>query len=133
VPGAIGMALARPGSRVIGFTGDGGAMYTYQALWTAARYGVDATFVVCNNHRYELLNRNIDHYWADRGDVADRAYPSAFDLSRPEIDFAGLAAALGAGSTTVRKHDDVAGAVDAVLGATGPFLVDLATDDLLAR
>jgi benzoylformate decarboxylase len=133
VPGAIGMALARPGSRVIGFTGDGGAMYTYQALWTAARYGVDATFVVCNNHRYELLNRNIDHYWADRGDVADRAYPSAFDLSRPEIDFAGLAAALGAGSTTVRKHDDVAGAVDAVLDATGPFLVDLATDDLLAR
>ena len=49
IPGAIGAKLANPDKTVIGFTGDGGRMYTIQALWTAARHNVDAKFVVCNN------------------------------------------------------------------------------------
>jgi benzoylformate decarboxylase len=132
LPGAIGMKLAHPEREVVGFTGDGGAMYTYQALWTAVRHGVAARLVVCNNHRYRLLEDNIDRYWRDRGDVdpARRAHPSSFDLSHPAIDFAGLARALGADGTTVRSADQVDAAVDAMLAAPGPFVVDLATDDL---
>lgn len=131
IPGAIGMKLAHPERTVIGFTGDGGAMYTYQALWTAVRDGVAVRLVVCNNHRYELLNQNVEQYWHMRGDPAPRAHPAAFDLSHPEIDFVGLARALGADGARVHKTDEVSAAVSAMLDATGPFLVDLATDDLL--
>ena len=46
IPGAIGIKIANPDKVVFGFTGDGGSMYTIQALWTAAKYGVAAKFVV---------------------------------------------------------------------------------------
>ncbi len=65
-PGAIGAKLANPDKTVIGFSGDGGAMYTIQALWTAARHKTDVKFVVCNNASYRLLQLNIDVYWQER-------------------------------------------------------------------
>jgi thiamine pyrophosphate-dependent acetolactate synthase large subunit-like protein len=42
IPGVIGVKLANPDKTVIGFTGNGAAMYTIQALWSAARHNVDA-------------------------------------------------------------------------------------------
>jgi benzoylformate decarboxylase len=126
IPGAIGIKLARPDNEVIGFTGDGGSMYTIQALWTAARYGVGAKFVICNNHRYELLNQNIEQYWRDGG-IAEHALPSSFDLSWPELGFAELARGLGVDATRVEKPDQVAPAVRRLLAHDGPFLVDLVT------
>jgi benzoylformate decarboxylase len=128
IPGAVGMKLAHPEKTVVGFAGDGGSMYTYQALWTATRYDVAANFVVCNNHRYELLNKNIDQYWTER-EISHHAYPRSFDLSHPEIDFVGLAKSFGAGGMRVDKPDQVAEAVDRMLTTRGPFLVDLLTDD----
>ncbi|HVQ93203.1 MAG TPA: thiamine pyrophosphate-binding protein [Mycobacteriales bacterium] len=126
IPGAIGIKLARPDAEVIGFTGDGGSMYTIQALWTAARHGVGAKFVICNNHRYELLNQNIEQYWRDGG-IAEHALPSSFDLSWPELGFADLARGLGVDATRVEKPDQVAPAVRRLLAHDGPFLVDLVT------
>ena len=52
IPGAIGLKLAHPDKTVIGFTGDGGSMYTIQALWTAAHHNIGAKFVICNNASY---------------------------------------------------------------------------------
>jgi benzoylformate decarboxylase len=115
---------------VVGFTGDGGSMYTFQALWTAVRYDVAASFVVCNNHRYELLNDNIAQYWRERG-IAPHRYPSMFDLSHPEIDFVGLAHALGADAFRVDKPDQVPDAVERMLGTRRPLLIDLLTEDTL--
>ncbi|MEV7615962.1 thiamine pyrophosphate-binding protein [Streptomyces sp. NPDC089799] len=123
-PGAVGAKLARPDRLVVGFSGDGGSMYTYQALWTAARHGIDAKFVVCNNRKYRLLDDNIEQYWRERG-IAAHPFPGSFDLSRPEIDFAGLARALGAGGMRVEKPDEAAAAVSRMLGHPGPFLVDI--------
>ncbi|TDQ46892.1 thiamine pyrophosphate-binding protein [Actinorugispora endophytica] len=125
-PGAVGAKLAHPDRTVIGFSGDGGSMYTYQALWTAARYGVAARFVVCNNGRYQLLDSNIDQYWRERG-IAPRDYPSGFDLSRPDIRFAEVARGLGVAATRVDKAEQVPDAVDRMLACPGPFLVDLHT------
>jgi benzoylformate decarboxylase len=126
IPGAIGAKLARPEARVVAFTGDGGSMYTFQALWTAARHGVDATFVICNNHRYELLDLNIEQYWRER-DIEPHDHPDGFDLSRPEIDFTALARSLGVAAERVQKPDEVAGAVRRMLAHTGPYLIDLVT------
>ncbi|MFF3428286.1 thiamine pyrophosphate-binding protein [Streptomyces sp. NPDC002602] len=123
-PGAVGAKLARPDRLVVGFAGDGGSMYTYQALWTAVRHGIDAKFVVCNNRKYRLLDDNITRYWQER-DIAAHAFPGSFDLSRPEIDFAGLARALGADGTRVEKPDEAVTAVTRMLAHPGPYLVDI--------
>ncbi|MFJ6938153.1 thiamine pyrophosphate-binding protein [Streptomyces sp. NPDC101132] len=123
-PGAVGAKLAHPDRLVVGFAGDGGAMYTYQALWTAARHGIAAKFVVCNNRKYRLLDDNIAQYWRER-DIPEHAFPGSFDLSHPEIDFAGLARSLGAGGTRVEKPEEAAAAVRLMLDHPGPFLVDI--------
>jgi len=126
IPGAIGVKLARPSAEVVGFTGDGGAMYTIQALWTAARYGIGARFVVCDNRRYRLLDLNIERYW-DEHDIPPHSHPGSFDLSRPEIDFTWLAHALGVPSRRVDKPGEVADAIREMLAYRGPFLIDLNT------
>jgi benzoylformate decarboxylase len=130
IPGAIGMKIAHPERPVVSFSGDGGSMYTYQALWTAVRHDVPAVFVVCNNHRYELLNKNISEYWSER-DIAAHAFPRSFDLAYPEIDFLGLAEALGADGIRVDKPEQVADAVDRMLTTQRPLVVDLLTDDTI--
>ncbi|MEV5546688.1 thiamine pyrophosphate-binding protein [Streptomyces sp. NPDC052309] len=127
IPGALGVKLARPGLDVVGFTGDGGSMYTIQALWTAARHGIDAKFVICNNRRYRLLDHNIDQYRRELG-IQPHAYPEAFDLTRPEIRFTELAASLGVPAVRVEKPEQAAGAVRRLLAHDGPFLVDLVTE-----
>ncbi|MFI8930511.1 thiamine pyrophosphate-binding protein [Streptomyces sp. NPDC053474] len=126
IPGALGVKLARPEAPVVAFTGDGASMYTIQALWSAARYRIGAAFVICNNRRYQLLDDNIERYWAELG-IAPHAHPKAFDLSGPDIDFTALAAALGVPGRRVDKPGQVPGAVRALLAHRGPYLVDLDT------
>ncbi|MGW1774437.1 thiamine pyrophosphate-binding protein [Streptomyces sp. NPDC002104] len=123
-PGAVGVKLARPERLVVGFAGDGGSMYTYQALWTAARHGIEAKFVVCNNRKYRLLDDNIAQYWRER-EIPQHGFPGSFDLSHPEIDFAALARSLGAGGMRVEKADEAVAAVGRMLAHPGPFLVDV--------
>ncbi|MFE2286589.1 thiamine pyrophosphate-binding protein [Streptomyces sp. NPDC059443] len=123
-PGAVGVKLARPDRLVVGFAGDGGSMYTYQALWTAARHGIEAKFVVCNNRKYRLLDDNIAQYWRER-EIPEHGFPGSFDLSHPEIDFAALARSLGAGGMRVEKPDEAVAAVGRMLAHPGPFLVDV--------
>ncbi|MFG1918888.1 thiamine pyrophosphate-binding protein [Micromonospora sp. NPDC048898] len=127
IPGALGVKLARPGQQVVGFTGDGGSMYTIQALWTAARHDIAAKFVICNNRRYRLLDLNIEQYWRDEG-IPAHLHPAAFDLSRPAIDFAALSRSLGVPAQRVSTPQEVPAAVEELLATPGPFLIDLVTD-----
>jgi benzoylformate decarboxylase len=124
IPGAIGVKLAHPDKTVLGFTGDGGSMYTIQALWTAAHHGVGAKFVVCNNRSYQLLKLNVQQYWHERG-IADHTFPVSFDITDPELRFAEIARGMGVEAARVESADDVAGAVDEALAHDGPFLIDL--------
>jgi benzoylformate decarboxylase len=126
VPGALGAQLAYPERTVVGFTGDGGSMYTFQALWTAARYGIPAKFVICNNGSYKLLEDNIQEYWRSQS-IPEHEQPEIFDLTRPPVDFVGLAHALGVAAVRVEKPGQAEGAVAQALAHRGPFLIDLAT------
>ncbi|MDD2853108.1 MAG: thiamine pyrophosphate-binding protein [Desulfuromonadaceae bacterium] len=124
VPGAIGAKLANPGRTVIGFSGDGGSMYTIQALWSAARHNVAAKFVICNNSSYRLLQLNIDAYWKERGMISHE-YPLCFDLSRPQLRFDEMAKSMGVASVRVEKPCEVGAAIHQMLAHQGPFLIDL--------
>lgn len=127
IPGAIGLKLAMPDKTVLGFTGDGGAMYTIQALWSAARHNVGAKFVVCNNRSYRLLQLNISQYWRAQG-VAPHDFPLSFDLSKPELNFAEMARAMGVPAARVATPDEIGPAIRQALDHAGPFLLDVVVE-----
>jgi benzoylformate decarboxylase len=79
IPGAIGIKLYAPEKTVICFTGDGGSIYTIQALYTAVRYNVGIKIVICNNHSYQLLKDNIVKYWQNEK-IEKHPFPDCFLL-----------------------------------------------------
>ena len=124
IPGAIGAKLANPDRTVVGFTGDGGSMYTIQALWTAAHHRIGAKFVILNNGAYQLLRLNIAQYWKDGG-LPENPFPESFDLGDPDIQFHELAQAMGVGAVRVTSREQIGPALDAAFADDRPFLVDL--------
>jgi benzoylformate decarboxylase len=131
IPGAMGLKLAQPGKTVIGFTGDGGSMYTIQALWTAAHYNIGAKFVICNNQSYMLLKLNILQYWREQVGVEPHQFPRSFDLSNPVVDFAALARSMGVPGLRVERPEQIEDAVRQMLDHDGPFLIDMVIDNAL--
>ena len=127
IPGALGVKLANPDKTVIGFTGDGGSMYTIQALATATRHRIAAKLVICNNHNYKLLDVNIAQYWRERG-IEEHPFPRSFDLSYPDLGFVDIARGCGVEALRVEKPGQLEEGIDRMLGHDGPFLIDLVTD-----
>lgn len=132
IPGAIGLKLASPDKTVIGFTGDGGSMYTIQALWTAAHHNIDAKFVICNNQGYQILKLNILQYWRER-QIPEHDYPESFDICDPSIRFDELAQALGVESIRVETPNQISPAIQTALEHEGPFLIDLVLTNKIAN
>ena len=126
-PGAIGAKIAHPDRCVVGFSGDGGSMYTIQCLWTAARHNVAAKFVVCQNRSYKLLQANISKFWQERG-IVGREFPTPFDLSKPEICFNEIANSFGVAGEQVVRPDQVKDAIARMLDHDGPYLINLVLD-----
>jgi benzoylformate decarboxylase len=124
IPGAIGAQLAYPNKTVVGITGDGGSMYTIQALWTAARHHINAKFIICNNRSYRLLQLNVAEYWKAQG-VAPHDFPLSFDLSQPVLRFDEMARSMGVPGLRVEKPDEIAPAIQAAFAHNGPFLLDV--------
>lgn len=127
IPGAIGIQLAKPDAEVIAFTGDGGSMYTIQALHTASRYDIPAKFVICNNKRYHLLDQNMEVYWKKQG-LPLHQQPECFSLE-PMVDFVSLARSMGVEGMKAETPEQAKEAAKAMLTANGPFLVDLNTGE----
>ncbi|MDZ4769595.1 MAG: thiamine pyrophosphate-binding protein [Chloroflexota bacterium] len=125
IPGALGVKLAHPDKTVIGFTGDGGSMYTIQALWTAAHFNIGAKFVICNNQSYMLLKLNILQYWQEQVGDPVHEFPHSFDLANPVVNFAKLAESMGVPALCVDHPDQVENAVRQMLATDGPFLIDM--------
>jgi len=124
IPGALGIKLAHPDKTVIGFTGDGGSMYTIQALWTAAHHNIGAKFVICNNSSYMLLKLNIQQYWQEQG-LPPGKFPASFDLTGPVVDFVKIAESMSVPGARVERPEQVGPAIRQMLDHDGPFLIDL--------
>ena len=128
IPTAIGVKLAHPDRTVVGFTGDGGSMYTIQALWTAAHHRVGAKFVILDNGAYQLLRLNIAQYWKDTGQP-ENLFPESFDLGDPAIQFHLLAQAMGVNGVRVTRREEIGAALDAAFEDDRPFLIDLVVNN----
>ena len=88
LPATLGVKLALPGRPVIALVGDGSAMYTNQALWTAARESLAVVYVIMNNASYRILKQRRH---ALEGFSAEDDVYVGMDLDRPLIDYVGLA------------------------------------------
>ncbi len=122
--GGIGAALAHPERPVIVFSGDGSAMYSIQALWTAAHYDLPIVFLILHNREYRILKINMDIYRERFGIPADRPYPH-MNLTEPELDFVGMAAGMGVPGRRVEDPEQVGEAVREAFAAGGPYLLDV--------
>ncbi len=91
MPAAVGASLATNGW-VVAFVGDGGAMYSPQALWSAAHNKTRTIFVIFNNRRYGVL-QNVAKSLGYANAKAGRFV--GMDVVDPAIDFQALAASMG--------------------------------------
>ncbi len=125
LPAALGVKLALPDRPVVALIGDGSAMYTCQALWTAAHERIAAVFVIFNNTSYRILKQRLH---AQRGLAAQVDRFVGMELTDPAIDYVGLARSLGIAAeraTTVRDTTDL---IAKGLQSNAPLLIVVATD-----
>src|SRR5262249_2665927 len=69
MPAAVGFSLGLDRAPVVSIAGDGAALYSPQALWTAAHERLPVTFVVINNREYNILKKFVKsqpHYASAR-------------------------------------------------------------------
>jgi benzoylformate decarboxylase len=115
LPAAVGVALARPGRKVIGLLGDGSAMYSIQGLWTAAQLKLPAAFIIVNNSSYRALEEFGRRFAID-------TLPG---VHLPDLDFCGLAEAQGVKALRVDRCEELDAALRAVFTADTPMLLEV--------
>ncbi len=125
LPAAIGVKLALPERPVVALIGDGSAMYTCQALWTAAHYRIAVVFVILNNTSYRILKQRLH---ALRGHAEQVDAYVGMELVDPAIDFVGLARSLGIAAERAKTVHEATDLLKKGLSADSPMLIDVALD-----
>jgi acetolactate synthase-1/2/3 large subunit len=120
LPLAVGAAVAQPDRKVLCLEADGSAMYTFQALWTMAREGLDVVTVVADNGSYAVLNMELNRVGAEAGGPKARAM---LDISNPDLDFVSLAEGMGVPATRATTADELTAQLERALAEDGPALI----------
>ena len=120
--GAIGVSLALPDRPVVAIVGDGSAMYSIQALWTAAHLKLPITYLIANNRSYRILKERLVSFRK-----TDRFL--GMDLRDPEIDFVGLGQSMGVPVRRVTDPADITPALREAIAGRRPALLDVAVQD----
>jgi benzoylformate decarboxylase len=117
LPGAIGIQLAQPDRPVLCIVGDGSAMYSIQALWTAAHLKLPITYLITNNRSYRIIKERLLAFHGN-----DRFI--GMDFRDPPLDFVGLANSMGMKAVSIRDPADLYTAVKEAMASGGPSLID---------
>jgi benzoylformate decarboxylase len=118
MPAAVGVALGKPGAKVIGLIGDGSSMYSIQALWSAAQQTLPITFIVLKNRRYAALQEFAPAF----GFGPDERLAGT---ELPDIDFVALAHGQGCRGVNVNSAQHLRDALADALQAPVPTLVEV--------
>ena len=121
MPAAVGASLQHPGW-VVSLVGDGGAMYSPQALWSAARLRARVVFFVFNNRRYGVL-QNVARQLGCANALAGRFV--GMETTDPAIDFLALAAAMGVPAERTDSREAIAAAAARAFARQGPSLIEI--------
>jgi benzoylformate decarboxylase len=118
LPAAVGMALGKPRQRTVCLIGDGSAMYSIQALWTAAQRKLPLTIVVINNSGYGAM-RSFSQV------MQVRNVPG---LELPGIDFVRLAEGMGCHAVRVSQAAELGEALKRGMADEGTSLIEVIVD-----
>jgi benzoylformate decarboxylase len=122
MPAALGISLGYDREPVLCVVGDGSALYSPQALWTAMHEQLPVVFVVINNRGYGILKDALrtmyEHHPQARPFVG-------MDIIDPPIDFVALSRSMGVASTRVERVNEVGDAVRTALVTGKPHLIEI--------
>jgi benzoylformate decarboxylase len=118
LPAAVGMALGSSERRTVCLIGDGSAMYSIQALWTAAQRKLPLTVVVINNAGYGAM-RSFSQV------MQVRNVPG---LELPGIDFVKIAEGMGCDAVRVGTASELQPALKRSLAHKGTSLIEVIVD-----
>lgn len=118
IGGAVGVALAHRGIPVVCITGDGSFLMNGQEITVAVERKLPVVFLVLNDAALGMVKHGQRLTGAER---------VGFEL--PRVDFAGMAAAMGAQGIAIKTPADLTGLdVAAICARPGPTLLDVYID-----
>ncbi len=125
LPAAVGVQLAVPERRVVALVGDGSALYSIQALYTAARERIPVVFVIINNSSYRILKQRTN---AMKSFAAQMDSYIGMDLVDPAIGFVDLACGFGLAAHPARTLAGVRDLLAAALASTSATVIEVEVD-----
>lgn len=130
VPAPIGLKLANPGRPVVAVVGDGSAMYTVQALWTAVRYNIPVVYIICNNRSYKVLKEGMLRYLAGTGRESQFV---GMEFYESPLNLAKLAEGFGLLGLRVERPQELRPALERAFAQDGPALVDVVIEERVRK
>src|ERR1700730_6411278 len=124
LPASVGVSMANPDRPVVCFSGDGSAMYSIQALWTAAHHKLPLTVVIVNNGGYRIIKQRLLAFHGDDHYVG-------MDFVDPPVDFAGVAKALGLEAMKITEPGDLKSTLSSAFKRPGAKLIEVMVDGTL--
>ena len=121
LPASVGVSLANPDRPVVCFSGDGSAMYSIQALWTAAHHKLPLNVVIANNGGYRIIKQRLLSFHGDDNYVG-------MDFADPPVDFAGIARSLGLEAIRIAEPKDLKAELSSAFRRDGTKLIEVVID-----
>jgi len=122
LPGALGVKLGLPSNPVVAVVGDGGAAWSIQSLWTAARYRIPVTFVITNNGTYrqvKLVRKIV------LGEYPLNEKHEGMEIDDPVMNFSMVAQSMGVKGESVKDPGDLGRVLKAAFNSGEPRLVEV--------
>ena len=126
----LGVKLAKPDRPVVTIVGDGSAMMTVQALWTAANYNIHTVYLVCNNRSYRILKLNMNiHRQEILGEDIEGGLEGYVGMDFPlPLNIAGIAQAIGVYGKTISDPAQIGPELTQALNSGQPAVLDVVID-----
>ena len=123
MPMAVAAGLRRPGTQIVCFIGDGGALMMGNEIATAIQYNVNLIMIIADNSMYGTIGM---HSYVR---YPDKPFMEGTKLTNP--DFAAWARSFGAEGITIRDETEVAENIEAAFNIDGkPVVVHCHTSAL---
>ncbi len=122
LPASVGVSIANPDRPVVCFSGDGSAMYSIQALWTAAHHKLPLTVVIVNNGGYRIIKQRLLAFHGDDHYVG-------MDFVDPPVDFAGLAKSFGLESIRITDPKELKSTLSSAFSRPGAKLIEVVVNN----
>ena len=122
MPASVGVSLAHDKAPVLCVVGDGSALYSPQALWSAVHEETPVVFVILNNAEYGILKEfmlNQPQYNAQKHGFL------AMDIRDPRVNFQFLARSMGVPAQKVTSKAEISGMVEAALASGKSHLIEI--------